>query len=235
MRVLALLIMISALPVGAAFLWFRGRKFPVPTHWFLLSLLAGALAPLAATLAQYLIPRMSNIASYGTGDFLFDVFIRVALTEEASKLLMLCILFKMLGGLLGEQTEYGGRWNFPYGTASGLTAGLGFALVESAFYGMGDMRIALLRVFTAAPLHGACGARIGAAHTLMKTSPGAALWRFLVAVAIHGVYNILVSSAGSIRYLSILLAFSSLLASTRELRDFKENKRATAQDSNFYK
>jgi RsiW-degrading membrane proteinase PrsW (M82 family) len=210
MVVLLLLILISALPVIVAFLWFRYKKFPVPAYWFLLCLLAGALSPLPAAGIQYFIPPA---ISDSIKSFFFNVFIRIAFTEEGSKLLVLLPLL-WLGNRLLQQ----GRKNFAYGTAAGLVTGLGFALIEGVFYGASDMRIALLRAFTAAPLHGACGARVGTAAVLFKDNPRLAILRFLSATAIHGTYNILVVSPGYIRFLSILLSFTSLLSATELLR-----------------
>jgi RsiW-degrading membrane proteinase PrsW (M82 family) len=224
MGVLVLLIFISALPGIAAFLWFRRRRVPVPAHWFLLCLLAGALSLPLAAVVQYVIP-----AAYGIDmkDILFNVFIRIALTEEGGKLLVLLVLFRLRamsakrdeadagfsGGSGGDQVARG--------TAAGLIAGLGFALIESASYGASDMRIAVLRTFTAAPLHGACGARDGAAAALLTRDPRRALWRFSAAVAIHGMYNILAVSPGYLRFLSILVSFVSLLSATRLLHNKK--------------
>ncbi|MDR1217996.1 MAG: PrsW family intramembrane metalloprotease [Treponema sp.] len=217
MGVLFLLIFISALPVIAAFLWFRRRQFPTPTLWFLLCLLAGVLSLSLAAVAQYIMPPAKGVAMK---DILFNVFIRIALVEEGSKLLIVLIILQISGKLLKMRKKDGD--NFTYGTAAGLIAGLGFAMIESASYGASDMRIAVLRAFTAAPLHGACGARDGSAADLLKTDPRLAIWRFLSATAIHGAYNMLVVSPGHIQFLSVLLSFTSLLSATRLL--YKKEK-----------
>lgn len=222
MRVLLLLIFISALPVIAAFLWFRYRRFPVRVYWFLFCLLAGALSPLLAAVVQRFIPPANGIEMK---DILFNVFIRIALAEEGGKLLILLALLRLfdlfnLFNNVVKPERLGGAargGSFERGAAAGFIAGLGFALIESASYGASDMRIAVLRAFTAAPLHGACGARDGAAASLLKSSPRLALWRFLSAVMIHGTYNILVVSPGYIRFFSLVVSFVSLLSATRLL------------------
>jgi RsiW-degrading membrane proteinase PrsW (M82 family) len=219
MLVLTLLLFISALPVIAAFLWFRRKKFPIPAYWFLLCLLAGAAALPLAALAQYFIPSAPRPV---LSDFLFNVFVRIAFTEEAGKLAAVFILLRLGGRFLNQSVH---SEIFAHGTAAGLVAGLGFALIESATYGASDLRVALLRAFTAAPLHGACGARVGSAASLIGENTGAALRRFLMAVAIHGTYNMLVVSAGGTRYLSLLLCVTALLSATRELK-IKNNRRS---------
>ncbi|MDR0375089.1 MAG: PrsW family intramembrane metalloprotease [Treponema sp.] len=213
MGVLFLLIFIAALPVVAAFLWFRRRHFPAPAHWFLLCLLAGVFSLALAAVAQYFIPPATGVAMK---DILFNVFIRVALVEEGSKLLVVSLILQISGALLKQEEKDGD--SSIYGTAAGLIAGLGFAMIESASYGASDMRIAILRAVTAAPLHGACGARDGAAAAALKRNPRFAIWRFLSATAIHGAYNMLVVSPGYIRFISILLSFTSLLSATQMLR-----------------
>jgi RsiW-degrading membrane proteinase PrsW (M82 family) len=217
MGVLFLLIFISALPAIAAFLWFRRRQFPVPLPWFLLCLLAGVLSLPLAAVAQYFTPPAAGVAMK---DMLFNVFIRIALVEEGSKLLVLSLILRIGGKLLpleGKDDD-----NFTYGTAFGLIVGLGFAMIESASYGASDMRIAVLRAFTAAPLHGACGARDGIAAAALKSDPRLAIWRFLSATVIHGAYNVLVVSSGYIQFFSIALSFISLFSVMRLL--FKKEK-----------
>lgn len=230
--ILGLLLAIAALPVLLVYLWFRVHRFPMPSWWFLLSLLAGAFSLLTAALLQWLFSRISGYAGGGfsprdgMGTFFFTVFIRIALTEETGRALALRILFRIgrssKGGIplsrsdstgrTGAFEETGGFGTLPqaFGAATGLVAGLGFALIESASYGAADIMIALLRAFTAAPLHGACGARIGMGMLGFNAGPYRALWRLLSAVIIHGMYNLMVISPGIPPIFPILIAFSAL-------------------------
>ncbi|MDR2101220.1 MAG: PrsW family intramembrane metalloprotease [Treponema sp.] len=106
-----------------------------------------------------------------------------------------------------------------FGAAAGLTAGLGFALIESAVYGAANMEITLLRAVTSAPLHGACGARIGIAAGLGTREPVHALGRFVSAVAIHGMYNFMVVSPGlPAILLALLITFTALASSIQIIR-----------------
>jgi RsiW-degrading membrane proteinase PrsW (M82 family) len=100
----------------------------------------------------------------------------------------------------------------------GLIAGLGFAVIETAMYGVGDFRITLVRAVTAAPLHGACGARIGMAVSHLRDAPGLALVRFLYAVGIHGMYNFMIISPGIPLVFPILIAFTAFLSSIQLIR-----------------
>jgi RsiW-degrading membrane proteinase PrsW (M82 family) len=97
-------------------------------------------------------------------------------------------------------------------------AGLGFAIIENASYGAADMGIAFIRAFTAAPLHGACGARVGAAVADLRDKPFPALLRFLSAVAIHGMYNFMILLRGVSWILAVFVAFSSLASSILFIR-----------------
>jgi RsiW-degrading membrane proteinase PrsW (M82 family) len=198
----------------------------MPPYWFLLSLLAGALALLIAALLQSSYSRIGGYADLhrgfasdeGIGSFLVTVFIRIALTEETGRILALALLLGIAGKGIIPPIRYrtaGSRATTPHGwsAATGLVAGLGFALIESASYGATDVFITLLRAFTAAPLHGACGARIGLALGIFKERPGRAFLRFFSAVILHGMYNLMVISTGIPPVIPILIAFSAFLAS----------------------
>jgi RsiW-degrading membrane proteinase PrsW (M82 family) len=228
MNILFLLIFISALPVFFLYLWFRLSRFSLPLHWFLLFLLAGLASLLAALALQRLLPDIPP-GSGGTGGVFYTVFCKVALAEETGRFLVFLVFFRIAarfpvqpggsGNLVpwrrnGAGTGSGaasapGFW----GALAGLTAGLGFALVENASYGAADMGIAFIRAFTAAPLHGACGARVGAAVAEWRSSPFPALLRFLSAVALHGMYNFMILLRGIPWILAILVAFSALTSS----------------------
>jgi RsiW-degrading membrane proteinase PrsW (M82 family) len=98
-------------------------------------------------------------------------------------------------------------------SAAGLIAGLGFAILESAVYGAANPGNALLRAFTAAPLHGACGSRVGASVVLLREHPVQAVSRFLTAVVIHGIYNFMLIIPGRLPPLTAVLIALSALAS----------------------
>jgi RsiW-degrading membrane proteinase PrsW (M82 family) len=210
--ILFLLIFIAALPVFLAFLWFRRLK--LKGLWFLLSLASGILSLLAALVLQNLLPFPE--AEGGPSSVLFGVFIRVALVEEISRLITLVPLLRWGRGREGT----GGA--FVPGALAGLAAGLAFAAVENAAYGAADIHVLLLRVFTAAPLHGACGIRIGAAADLLirgpRKSSALAAFRFLSAVIIHGIYDLVIVSPGVPSFLSVFIALSACASSLAMIR-----------------
>jgi RsiW-degrading membrane proteinase PrsW (M82 family) len=235
MWLLLLLIFIAALPVFAAFLWFRFKGFHISPSWFLICLFIGAISLLFAAVVQYFIPYASM---GGIKGLLLNIFARIALVEEGSRFLLMTILFRIAGSI-GEKkplSPHGSAFEpsprpasmFPpknsplslsgWGAATGLITGLGFALVESASYGAQDIHFALLRDFTSAPIHGACGARVGAAVISLKEDTGRSLRMFLTAVAIHGMYDMLVISP-KIRFAAVVLAYSSLFTAMRMIRD----------------
>jgi RsiW-degrading membrane proteinase PrsW (M82 family) len=108
---------------------------------------------------------------------------------------------------------------------AGLAAGLGFAAVESASYGAADIGVALLRAFTAAPLHGACGARAGAAAELWGKSRVRAALSFFSALMIHGIYDLVILSPGVPSFLAVLIALAALGSSLAAIH------RATARET----
>jgi RsiW-degrading membrane proteinase PrsW (M82 family) len=224
--ILFLLIFIAALPVLLVYLWARSGKFPLSVLWFLFSLLAGALALGIAALLQNLIFSLGGMIRIqeGIGVLVFQIFIQIALTEEAGRLAALFLLFHLGSRFFGRAKEGeikpdGVPYTRAFAAAAGLTAGLGFALIESAIYGAANMDITLLRAVTAAPLHGACGARVGIAVTIGSRKPVHALCRFLSAVAIHGMYNFMVVSPGlPAMVLALLITFTALASSIQLIR-----------------
>jgi RsiW-degrading membrane proteinase PrsW (M82 family) len=232
--VLPVILIISSLPIIAVFVWFRLAKYSFSTVSFLLALLAGAAAFFPALFLQNL--PLFTFRSGGKAALFFDIFVRIAFTEEASRLLALVVFFAVSGcvargkqvelsggGGAGEDTPEGGTEELSYNavkkaTAVGLVVGLGFAVLESAVYGASDARVLLLRAVTAAPLHGACGARVGAAAVMFRSSPLHALFRVLAAIAIHGVYNFMAAMPGFPSALAVLLALSALITSIAMIR-----------------
>ena len=213
--ILLVLIITAALPVIIVFFWFRRRtpaqKPPLTLPWFLISLAAGIASLLAAALIHRLFeraslfPPLNRSGPAGPALIFFDVFIRIALVEEASRLVTLIPLFKARARRLSMDRSFG--------AALGFVAGLGFATLESALYGIADINITLLRAFTAAPLHGACGIRAGAAVSMIRQHPVKALFLFLSAVFIHGAYNLMILIPALPSALAIPTAFIAFFAS----------------------
>ncbi|MDR2517402.1 MAG: PrsW family intramembrane metalloprotease [Spirochaetaceae bacterium] len=206
--ILPVLIFVSALPVIAAWVWFTVDRIPVPLPFFLVSLLAGIAAlPLAGLLQSLFSPPVAA----GMGGLLLRLFLQIALTEEAGRLVIFVALYIVAR-----------RFSCPVdetrAAAAGLVAGLGFAIIETASYGSSRLGIALLRAFTAAPIHGAAGSRVAAAVFLMPARPFASVSRFLGAVFIHGIYNLMVIRPGIPVFLPVVLVAAALLPVLRTIR-----------------
>ena len=209
-----ILIFISSIPAIAAFLWFRLAHYPFTTPRFSAALLAGAASFFPALLLQNFFRAGSGIFRLsGKWGLFAEIFIRIALTEELSRFLILLILFAVILRVAGK----------PFGktaNAAGLVAGLGFAILESAVYGASSPGNALLRAFTAAPLHGACGSRVGASVVLLREHPVRGIINFLSAVAIHGVYNFMLYIPGRFPPIAaVLIAISALVSAIQIIRN----------------
>ena len=201
--ILLLLIITAALPVIFAFCWFRFKKSPFSLPWFLVALVAGMISLLVAALFQNFIPPIRGQG--GSFPVFFNIFFRVAFIEELSRIVIFILLFRML--------KHRKNMDAPFCAAVGLVTGLSFAMLESAFYGLTDVNITLLRAFTAAPLHAACGIRAGVAVFLFTRYPVKALFLFVFAVLIHGAYNMMIVSPAFPSALAILVAFTALFSS----------------------
>jgi RsiW-degrading membrane proteinase PrsW (M82 family) len=204
---LLVLIITAALPVAIVFLWLRAVKSQVTPLWFLASLAAGMISLLAAVLIQQFFPPPGK---GGIAPVLFSVFIRIALVEEFSRLISLTPLVNAAKRRLHP--------NNASTAALGFASGVGFSMVESLFYGISDIRITLLRAITAAPLHGACGIRAGAALCIISKHPVKALFFVVSAILIHATYNLILLSPAFPSVLVFPIAFAALFASLRFIK-----------------
>jgi len=218
-----MLIFISSIPAIAAFLWFRIARYPFSTPRFSAALLAGAASFFPALLFQNFFRAGSGIFRFSSKWGLFaEIFIRIAFTEEFSRFLILLILFAIIRRAAKKPADImanGINAAGIYAAASGLIAGLGFAILESAVYGASNPGNALLRAFTAAPLHGACGSRVGSSVELLREHPVQGILRFLSAVAVHGAYNFMLNIPGRFPPIAaVLIAISALVSAIQVIR-----------------
>ena len=209
-----LLICVAIIPLVPFFVWFRARNFGLLR--FLLSLAAGILAVIPAVLIQSFFPPPSPRAEIGL--VLFGAFVRISLVEESCRFLTLFLLFRLcpyariVSPLSAVANAENKHFSF-FGAPSGLVAGLGFAAGESIFYGLTDPGIVILRAFTAAPLHAACGARIGTCLGVLAEAPLRAIFLIIAAIFIHGIYNFFIVNQGIPWFLPAFIALSALASS----------------------
>ena len=221
MWVLMALLMLAVLPVLGAYLWLRRRTPPLSLPWFLAAVIAGGLALFIAMFFQDLLSPF-RLGSPGTigHDLFYMIFIRVALVEELSRLIPLFFLLTFYRQRLespGGPEPQAALGPPAFAGLSGLVAGLGFAALESAAYGMTDLSITLYRALGAAPLHGACGIRSGRALAMAPSQPLRALGLFASAVLIHGAYNLMIVSPLFPTFLAIPAALAALYTSLSPL------------------
>jgi len=194
----------------------------------LFTLLAGAAAFFPALIFQ----RFLNFPLFAGGrvELFFHFFVRIAFTEELSRFLILLIFFwsSNIRTNAAEQPSYNA---VKYGAAAGLIAGFGFAILENTLYGAADFNILLLRTITAAPLHAACGSRVGAAAVMFRSSRLQAVLRFFTAVAIHGIYNFMIALPGLPSIAAILVVISAFASSIMTIRGGWENTQHEYQPS----
>jgi RsiW-degrading membrane proteinase PrsW (M82 family) len=213
--ILILLILISSLPVLAAYVCLRLIRFPVNMRWFFGSLAAGAAAVILAGFLQSFFPPSSGM---DRGALFFNLFIQVALTEELGRLVFLLLFLWFYRRFFVNADPNADPDTVPFKAAAGFITGLGFAAIETAVYGAANPGSALLRALIAAPLHGACGCRVGLAAAYLRDSPLRALLFFIYAVAIHGMYNFLVMTPDLPPVFPILLVFAALLSAFKVIR-----------------
>jgi len=195
------LIIAAALPAIIVFFWLRFGKPSINLPWFLLSLSAGIISFIVAAMIQSLFAINRR---EGVWPVLFNIFIRIAMIEEASRIIILFFL---------NRATRNRRNNIAFGAAIGLITGLGFAVIESAFYGIANINITLFRIFTAAPLHAACGIRAGTAVFAAPQHPVKAFFLFISSVFIHGAYNLMIVNPAIPSFLAIPTALIAFFAS----------------------
>ena len=233
--VLVFLLLFSSLPAIAVFVWFRLARYPFSPLRFSGALLAGAISFFPALVFQNILTAATGGIVYAIGKWglIADIFFRIAFTEEFSRLILLVILFFAIHRLSPASRQPGQASTDPHNvtinppisadtmaSAAGLIAGLGFAIIESAVYGASNPGNALLRTFTAAPLHGACGFRVGSSMAMFPERPLQAVFRFLSAVIIHGLYNFMLIIPGFVpSAAAILIALSALTTSILVIRN----------------
>ena len=198
--ILLLLILAAALPAIIVFFWYQKKNSAVTMPWFLISILAGILSLFAAAIIQ----RSSVFDHDSFKSVLSGIFIRVAFVEELSRLITLIPLLIMAA----RHNKKG----ISFGASIGLVSGLGFAMIENAMHGMADINIILLRIFTAVPIHSACGIRAGAAISVFNKSKGKTIFYFIYAVLVHGTYNLIILSPAYPSFLVFFLAYAVLIS-----------------------
>lgn len=172
------------------FVYRKDRVEKEPAILLLKLVLFGVISCIAAGYLEQLESQFLPQYQQGTLEFALQTsFCMAALVEETVKFLAMRFA----------------SWNnkaFNYrfdGVLYGLTAAVGFAIYENVMYvAMYGMQTAIVRAFTAIPLHAFCGAFMGAIYSYSKKASilgqkGASVMytilALLVPMAIHGTYD----------------------------------------------
>jgi hypothetical protein len=191
-------ILLSVLPVAAAWFWQR-RAYGINALFFIASLAAGLLSLALAAILQMFLPGTDGI----------KLLIKTALTEEGARFVTLTLLFVVLRFFKKEKPANST-------VIAGMTAGLAFAAVEAAVFAASDPLAGAIRLASADILHAACGTRIAAAALAMQSGKivRCLAW-FLMAAALHAVYNFMAPHGGIFTTLAVLLSISSFVSGLR--------------------
>ncbi|MCA8976934.1 MAG: PrsW family intramembrane metalloprotease [Planctomycetes bacterium] len=179
---------------------------PEPWHLVLLAMVLGALSTIGVLWAQ---PLMEGVFESRTP--FSEAFFVTAVGEEGWKLLALLPL--LFHAQLDEPLD---------GAIYGAAVGLGFAGIENVLYataGGGDCDVQLLfqRAFTATLVHAACTGCLGFCWAMGKfhrLGRGRVLWSFaglLVAIPLHGLYDLYLDGDRSNMHVSLLLVLPAAI------------------------
>lgn len=206
--ILGVLGLLSLLPLTVAYVWLKLLKKGMTSLFFVASIGAGFLSLALAALLQNLLPPYQGNTLLELG---IKIFGNVATVEEVSRFVIFWAFFSIM-----ERKKVPSPFLI---SALGLSAGLTFSAIETATYASTNLTLTILRGLTAAPLHGACGERIGRGTAQLKKNPKRALFLLINAIAIHGMYDFLLIVPSSPAILPIALALVALAVSLVIIRN----------------
>ena len=183
-------ILISIVPIVGLIIWFKYKKYPFSLLAICASFFTGLVTVFVAFLFhnnfEYLghfIPADSRWVNF------YKNFIQFSFSEEISRFILLLIFYLIYSRIRRNENS---MQNEGWFCAVGIIAGFGFAVLESTVIDISYANFTWMRIFTAAPLHAACGCRVAFSVANLKKYPAQSIFRFFSAVAIHGLYNILI-------------------------------------------
>jgi len=167
------------------YIWLLARfdRFkPEPRILILKLFAAGLVTPLAAMLLEMISVPLCELLPPGIS-IPSQAFLGIAVVEEGVKMAALVMIVR-------KRKEFDEILD---GAVYAVAVAMGFALLENIMYVFGSesaMSVALIRGFTAVPLHALAGGFMGLALARDKIeSKGGISAAFLIAVLIHGTYD----------------------------------------------
>jgi len=177
-------------PVVVLLRFFYTRDIHREPHGVLIGTFVRGVLIVVPVIAIGLIVSSLQRSVYGVWEnALFLSFILAAIPEELCKLWV-------IGGYSARQECFDEPMD---GLVYGATAALGFAALENILYvSTGGWAVALVRAFTAVPMHAMTGAILGYGIARARFGgdiPRGRLITVIAAILIHGGYNFFLSSA----------------------------------------
>ena len=180
-----LFIILAAVLPCLFFIWLLGHfdRFRKEPKLLILKLFAlGLVTPIAASLLEAITLPLCGLLPSGL-IIPAEAFLGIAFVEEGVKLAAMLLILR-------RRREFDEVLD---GAVYAIAVSMGFALVENIMYVFGSeapMTVAMIRGFTAVPLHALAAGFMGLAIAREKIeSKGSIAGAFLVAVIIHGAYD----------------------------------------------
>ena len=223
-----ILLIYSILPVYLIGLYIYNKdKNKEPTNLLIKLLLGGIISASITVIITLLLSLFIDIFNADftelTGINLFIyAFICVALIEEISKWIM---LYK----ISYNNREYDETYDM---LLYGGFIGLGFACIENIIYVLsGGLSTAILRSFTAVPMHATLGIFMGYYLDKSKKESSKKIISILIPILIHGTYDYCIMQ-GSYFIISIIILIISLIYSIKLIKDIS-NKSIKTNSNNI--
>lgn len=180
-----LYIILAAVLPCLFFIWLMGHfdRFRKEPKLLILKLFAvGLVTPLIASLLEGITIPLCGVLPPGLV-IPAQAFLGIAVVEEGVKLAAMILILR-------RRKEFDEILD---GAVYAIAVSMGFALVENIMYVFGSeapMAVALIRGFTAVPLHALAAGFMGLAIAREKIeSKGSIAGAFVIAVIIHGAYD----------------------------------------------
>lgn len=218
----------------------QDKEKPEPKGLIIRTFIIGLISTIPAVLIEsYVSPFEDLLKQSPVVYYLFDAFIVAAISEEFIKLIVIKVF--IYNNIHFDEAMDGIVYT--------IVASLGFACMENVLFVIdGGLKVALIRAFTAIPLHavasGLMGYYIGMAKFSDTRQKESALIRkgFWIAVLIHGMYNFLLFLSDDLSYenhpdnmtyrvISLILGYSVLPLLLISFFNLKNKiKKAIAED-----
>lgn len=180
-----LYIILAAVLPCLFFIWLLGHfdRFRKEPKLLILKLFAlGLVTPIVASLLEAITLPLCGLLPSGIV-IPAEAFLGIAFVEEGVKLAAMLLILR-------RRREFDEVLD---GAVYAIAVSMGFALVENIMYVFGSeapMAVAMIRGFTAVPLHALAAGFMGLAIAREKIeSKGSIAGAFIVAVIIHGAYD----------------------------------------------